>query len=54
MDRFFEPSTWAGLGVLFQTFKAFVPPSAHIWVDGATAVAGTLAGVMRERGGVPR
>ncbi|MFZ4878433.1 hypothetical protein ACL9RI_25385 [Janthinobacterium sp. Mn2066] len=50
MNRLKEASTWAGLGVLFQVAKAFLPPQYHICVDGASAVAGALAGVIRDKG----
>lgn len=50
MKRFCEPSTWAGLAALFQLAKTFVPPQYQIFVDGATAVAGALAGVIAEKG----
>jgi hypothetical protein len=50
MNRFKEPSTWAGLAALFQLVRAFVPPQYQVVVDGATAVAGTLAGFIAERG----
>lgn len=47
--RIREPSTWAGFGVLLQMAKSFLPPQYHIILDGATAVAGTLAGVISEK-----
>lgn len=52
MKRLKEPSTWAGLAVLFQTAKAFVPPQYHIVVDGATGAAAWLAVQLRERAAV--
>lgn len=51
MKRFTEPSTWAGFGVLFQTLKAFLPQYA-IYLDGASVIAGGLAGVIAEKGRV--
>lgn len=48
MKRFTEPSTWAGFGVLFQAAKMFVPPQYHLVLDGASAVAAAVAGVMPE------
>lgn len=50
MNRLKEPSTWAGLAALFQLAKMIVPPQYHIVVDGATAMAGALAGMIREKG----
>lgn len=50
MKRLYEPSTWAGFAALFQLARAFVPPSYQICIDGATAVAGALAGVIAEKG----
>ncbi len=49
MNRFKEASTWAGFGVMFQVCKAFVPPQYHVFLDGASAVAGALAGVIPEK-----
>jgi len=48
-QRIKEPSTWAGLGVLFQVLKAFLPPSAHIYADALSAGAGAIAGVLPEK-----
>lgn len=50
MNRMKEASTWAGFAALFQLAKAFVPPEYHIVVDCATAAAGALAAVIREKG----
>jgi hypothetical protein len=49
MDRLKEASTWAGFGVMFQACKLFVPAQFHIYLDGASAVAGALAGVVPEK-----
>lgn len=49
MNRLKEASTWAGFGVLFQMAKMFVPPQYHLVLDGASAVAGALAGVIPEK-----
>ena len=49
MQRFKEPSTWAGFGVLFQVAKAFIPPQWHILLDGMSAFSGALAGAMPEK-----
>ncbi|WP_343724265.1 hypothetical protein [Herbaspirillum huttiense] len=50
MNRLSEASTWAGLGVLFQVMKAFVPPAWQIYLDGASAAAAGVAGVIPEKG----
>lgn len=49
MKRLKEASTWAGLGVLFQVIKAFVPVQYHEVLDGLTGVAGSLAVVVPEK-----
>jgi len=49
MRRFAEPSTWAGIGILFQVLKAFIPPSAHIFADALSAGAAGIAGVLPEK-----
>jgi hypothetical protein len=48
MQRLTQGSTWAGFGVLFQVLKGFVPPQYTIFMDGATAVAGTIAGLIND------
>jgi len=48
MNRFFEPSTWAGFGVLAQTAKAFVPQHA-IYLDCLSTIAGALAACLAEK-----
>lgn len=50
MSRLKEPSTWAGIAAIFQMMKAFLPPQYQIVMDGGTAVAGALAGVIAEKG----
>lgn len=50
MNRLTEASTWAGLGVLCQVAKAFVPPSWQIYLDGASAAAAAFAGAIPEKG----
>ncbi|GAC1611100.1 MAG: hypothetical protein NVS3B3_21490 [Aquirhabdus sp.] len=52
LNRFKEASTWAGFGVLFQVAKAFLPQYA-IYLDGASAIAGTLAGLVPEKAKAP-
>ncbi|PJJ17824.1 hypothetical protein CLU90_1004 [Janthinobacterium sp. 67] len=54
MNRLKEPSTWAGFAALFQLAKLIVPTQYHIVVDGATAMAGALAGVIAEKGPVAK
>jgi len=54
MKRLKEPSTWAGLAALCQAAKLVVPPHYHYLVDGATALAGVLAGVIAEKGAVTK
>lgn len=46
MNRLTEASTWAGLGILCQVAKAFVPPSWQIYLDGASAAAAAFAGAI--------
>lgn len=50
MNRIYEPSTWAGLAVMFQAMKAFLPAYVEL-IDVGTVAAGSMAVVMRERGG---
>ncbi|MBN9357544.1 MULTISPECIES: hypothetical protein [Pseudomonadota] len=50
MDRIKEPSTWAGLGILAQVLKGFFPAYA-LALDGVSAAAGALAGVLTENKG---
>jgi hypothetical protein len=49
MNRFVEPSTWAGIAALFQVLKGFLPAHNQIYADGLTAAAAGLAGVLPER-----
>lgn len=49
LDRIKEPSTWAGIGVLFQVLKAFIPPHAGIYADALSAGAAAIAGALPER-----
>lgn len=49
MKRLKEPSTWAGLGVLCQAAKGFVPPQWHIVLDGGSGACAWLAVRLRER-----
>lgn len=52
MQRFFEASTWAGVAAILQAAKVLVPPQYHVALDGATAVTGVMAGMLREQGAV--
>lgn len=47
MNRFTQPSTWAGLGALLQVANAFFPQYSAIF-HGLTALAGSLAVVINE------
>jgi hypothetical protein len=50
LDKIREPSTWAGLGLVVTAFGW----NAELWhqfVQAATAVAGLLAIILRERNG---
>jgi len=51
MDRLKEPSTWAGFAGLLEALKFALPQYAGLLV-GVQAVAGGLAVVMRETGGL--
>jgi hypothetical protein len=50
MKRLFEPSTWAGLAAILQAAKTLTAPQHHIVLDGATALAGVVAGLLTEKG----
>lgn len=52
LKRLKEASTWAGLAAILQAAKLVVPAHYHMVLDGATAVAGTIAGVVPEKGAV--
>lgn len=49
MNRIKEGSTWAGLGAIFQAL-AFVFPAHALALNAATAAAGGVAVVLRDRG----
>lgn len=49
MNRFKQPSTWAGLAAILQALKAMLPEHALV-LDGLTVVAGGVAGVVNEQG----
>jgi hypothetical protein len=50
MNRFKEPSTWAGIAGVFQALKAALPPQWAIYLDGATLVAGSIAAAKADPG----
>lgn len=50
MKRLKEASTWAGIAAILQAAKLLVPPQYHIVIDGATAAAGAVAGMVPEKG----
>jgi len=49
MNRIKQPSTWAGVAVLFQLAKAFVPPQYHAVVDSVSAAAASLGVALNEK-----
>lgn len=50
MNRFTQPSTWAGLAAMAQVLAAFLPPQ-YAWIAHAiTAGAGSAAVGINERG----
>jgi hypothetical protein len=49
MKRLTEPSTWAGFAAFLQAAKLLVPPQYHIVLDGGTALAATMAGLIPEK-----
>lgn len=50
MKRLTEASTWAGFGIMAQVLANLVPGQYSIYLHGASAVAGALAGVIAEKG----
>ena len=52
MNRIKQPSTWAGLAVLFQLAKAFVPPQYHVVIDSFSGAAASLGVAINETGTV--
>ena len=51
MNRFKEPSTWAGFAAFFQIAANFLPPQYAWLAHVATAAAGAVAVKMPETGG---
>lgn len=49
MNRFAEPSTWAGIATLAQMLAAFLPPQYAIVAHAVTGAAGGVAVVMKEK-----
>lgn len=49
MKRLKEASTWAGLAAILQALKVILPQHSLV-LDGLTAVAGTVAAVVPEKG----
>lgn len=49
LKRLFEPSTWAGVGVILQTLKLVIPPVYHPVIDGLSGAAGAAAAVISEK-----
>ena len=52
LKRLKEASTWAGIAALALSVSPFLPPPYHICAQGVAAMAGALAGAIKE-GGVP-
>lgn len=48
MQRFLEPSTWAGVAAFAQMVAAFVPPPWQLVAHGITAGASAMAVKLRE------
>lgn len=48
MQRFNEPSTWAGVAALAQMLSAFLPPAWQPLAHAITAGAGAAAIKLRE------
>jgi hypothetical protein len=53
MNRFLEPSTWAGLGVALSTVAAWVPGPAGLVLGMVAGAAGGVAMWLREKGRPP-
>lgn len=43
MQRFREPSSWAGIAAIAQGLKFVMPPQWHQALDGVTMAAGAIA-----------
>jgi len=49
MNRFREPSTWAGIACLLSLARALVPPQYGILIDALIAATGSAAVVITEK-----
>jgi len=49
MHRLAEPSTWAGIGIMFQVLKGFMPAHTQMYADALSAAAGALAASLSEK-----
>ena len=52
MSRLHEPSTFAGLAGVAQALKAVLPPQWHLYLDGLSLFAGSVAVAKRDPGNV--
>ena len=50
MNRFTEPSTWAGFAAMAQAFAMFLPPQYQWIAHVVTAATGSAAVTLREQG----
>ncbi|WP_300752659.1 hypothetical protein [Janthinobacterium sp.] len=48
LKRLKEASTWAGIAALALSVSPFLPPPYHICAQGVAAMAGALAGTIKE------
>lgn len=48
LKRLKEASTWAGIAALALSVSPFLPPPYHICAQGLAAMAGALAGAIKE------
>lgn len=54
LSRFSEPSTWAGVGILFQVLAQsfeIVKPDLSLFFHALSGGAGSVAMLLRENGG---
>jgi hypothetical protein len=49
MNRLKEASTWAGFAAILQALKVLLPQHSLV-LDGLTAVAGTVAAIVPDKG----
>ena len=50
LKRLKEASTWAGIAALALSVSPFLPPPYHVCAQAFGALAGTLAGIIKEKG----